>query len=215
METKTPEYVNKLVDCYNHKISEKEFIEYLVTNTELQNIFNKQLKSEKSVSFNNITEELISCYNKIGTPNEVFFDDTKTKSITGFVIHLYVEKLLGKAYFEYLSKDDQSQYVLNIITDLNCFYNADQEVEDYIKSKVLDNMPEFKKSTDAVKFAKTKLQELFICEKRMPSWAQNCEWPFDKNGVPMKFISQKKSGEKTEFVFEDKLNNRKVIVQYY
>ena len=99
---------------------------------------------------------------------------------------------------------------------MNGLYNAEKNIEEFIKNKIIDKMPKFDKSNDAIKFAKTKVKEAFICEKNMPNWAQSCEWPFDKKGNPMKFVSQKRDGDKMEYLFLDTCTNeKKVVVQYY
>jgi hypothetical protein len=54
-------------------------------------------------------------------------------------------------------------------------------------------MPQIKNLKQGVDFAKTLLKKyLPTATGKMPQWIQNCEWPLDKNGVPMTFMGSKK-----------------------
>ncbi len=210
-------YIDILLKYNNREISDKEFVDFLNAEPDLQNLFNKTLKSSFLASNDvSVVERINEDFSKIGTERETFFDKEKKKSITSFFIHQFNKQLLAKKFFKYLAKSDADDFVITELTDLRMLYNADKEVEDYIRTKIIDNMPKFDKINDAVKYAKAKVKEIFTCEKSMPNWAQNCEWPFDKSGNPMKFISSKTEGEKMELLFIDTATQgKKTIVQYY
>lgn len=64
---------------------------------------------------------------------------------------------------------------------------------------------------------RTAIKERFhlVNTKKRPRWAQGSEWPV-LGSEPMGFISQKKTGDKVEYIFEDiKTQERRVITQYY
>lgn len=207
-------YMEMLLRYNNHEINEKEFVDYLNSQEELQKIFNKALKSYLSSSDKSVVERINKDYAKIGTPQDRYSADTN-ESASKLSIRFYVKELIAKKYFQFLDKTDVNKVLVNAITDMSGLYSAEKQVEDFIKLKVLNNMPDFKSLSDAVKYAKTKVKELFVCENIMPKWAQNCEWPFDKNGNPLKFVSQKTTGEKVEYLFVDVFLKEVVVVQYY
>lgn len=104
---------------------------------------------------------------------------------------------------------------MNAVTDMSGLLDAEKDVENFIKIKVIDCMSKFNKSSDTIKYAITKTKVLFIYEKNIPNWAQGCEWPFDINENPTKFISQKRTNEKVEYLLLDTYTNeQKVVIQY-
>lgn len=208
-------FIKVLLNYNENKITDKEFVDFLNNNEELQKIFNKSLKSYLTSFDTSVVARINKDYATIGTAQDKFTADSH-RSVSSFDIHFLVKELISKKYYKFLSKEDSDNFILNAITDMNGLYNAEKNIEDFIKSKIIDKMPKFDKSNDAIKFAKTKVKEAFICEKNMPNWAQSCEWPFDKKGNPMKFVSQKKDGDKVEYLFLDTCTNeKKVVVQYY
>ena len=67
------------------------------------------------------------------------------------------------------------------------------------------------------------IKELFHIESnKYPRWIQSPEWPIGENGVPMRFVSQKRKKGKeyetilyTEFLFEDvKTGEQRVVEQF-
>ena len=200
---KEAKHLQKLIDCYNHTITEKEFVEYLKNDEKLQKIFNKELK--KFNFGDDVVPTLFESANRIGTDSEVFFDDTKIESISKFVIYDSVKKLLVKKYFGVVPKEEVDQILMIDITNEDCFYNADGNVENFIKKTILETMPKFDSYKSALKYVKEQLKEVFPCEKKMPDWLQNCEWAFSKSGKPMKFIRQEidKKDYSYNFIFED------------
>lgn len=208
-------YIDILLKYDNNKINDKEFVDYLNVNEELQKIFNKSLKSYLSSFDTSVVARINKNFSIIGTPQDKFTVDTHT-SISSSDIHFLVKQLISKKFYKFLSKEDSCNYILDEITDMNGLYNAEKYIKDFIKNKIIDKMPKFDKSSDAIKFAKIKVKEIFICEKSMPNWTQNCEWPFDKSGNPMKFVSAKQKGDKVEYLFVDtSTQDEKIIVQYY
>ncbi len=211
---KQDKYIDILLKFNNYQITEKEFVKFLNSEEELQKIFNKSLKSYLCTSDTSVIARLNEECSRIGTRKEQFTKDkTSGNSLT---IHFFAKQLIAKKYFNYLNKQDADEFILDSISDMSMLYNATKEVEDFIKLKILDTMPSFNKSSEAIKYAKTKVKELFVYENKAPYWAQNCEWLFDKNGNPMKFISQKRTGEKVEYTFiSTSTNEKKTVVQYY
>lgn len=207
-------HISKLLEFYNQYITEKEFMEYLNSDIELQKIFNHSLKSLLAPNETSIVDSMNKNFAKIGTPQEQFFQNNN-KSINAWEIHFHVEQLLAKRYFSFLDKEDANKFILLEIEN-GWLYNADQKVEAFIKTKILKDLPSFNKSKDAIQYVKTKLNELFICENKKPRWIQCCEWPFDSKGNPMIFITQKSKGEKVEYEFLNNCTKQKeTIIQYY
>lgn len=207
-------YIDVLLKYNENKITEKEFVDFLNSEEELQKIFNKSLKAYITSEDISVVNRINWEYSYIAAGKEQYTLDHH--SANRLSIHFYVKQLIAKKYFNYLNKQDADRYLLDQITGTSMLYSAEKEVEDFIKSKILDSMPSFEKSSEAIKYVKTKVKELFVCENKAPYWAQNCEWPFDKKGNPMKFISQKRTGEKVEYVFTDTVTDeKKTVVQFY
>lgn len=212
---KEEKYVDILLKFNNKQITVEEFVDFMNSDEDFQKILNKSLKSYLAPSDTSIVDRINEEFAKIGTPNEKFTADTHT-STSLFDIHFLVKELIAKKYSKFLSQEDVRKAVLIAITEMPKLYDAEKEVEKYIKTNIINKMPKFEKLADAVKYAKARVNELFVCEKGNPSWAQSCEWPSNNKGEPMKFLSQKKIGEKVEYTFVDTLTNeKKIIVQYY
>ncbi|MBO7763077.1 MAG: hypothetical protein J6T24_09795 [Clostridia bacterium] len=72
-------------------------------------------------------------------------------------------------------------------------------------------------------YRKYSLKSLFHIESnKYPHWIQEAEWPMGEDGIPMKFISQKRRKGKhyetllfTEFLFEDIKTGKQRIVEQF
>lgn len=63
----------------------------------------------------------------------------------------------------------------------------------------------------------SEIQKAFHLEKngKRPRWIQASQWPVE-DGIPLKFISQKETGDQVEYQFMDVRNQKKrVITQFY
>ena len=215
-------HIHVLLDFYYELISAKQFVDYLNTHDDLQKKFNSILK--KSIQANNgsPTEYLNLLSSKIGTPEDspLTSKDGKehlwSNSSQSFLILLYAKEFLAKSEaFPYLSQDEISDLILAEVTDNGAFYNATHQVETYIKNQIIKDMPPIKSLSAAIKYVKKQMKTHFICDKKMPQWLQSCEWPFNANGKPMVFRSQKGTAFEQQYTFYDSATGEETnIIQY-
>jgi len=94
---------------------------------------------------------------------------------------------------------------------------------DALLKEIEKSIPEDLSRTKRVKLFKNRIKETFhIDSNKYPRWIQSPEWPLGEDGVPMKFISQKRGKGKeydtmlyTEFLFEDvKTGEKKTVAQF-
>ena len=86
-----------------------------------------------------------------------------------------------------------------------------------IFEKMFEEMPSNLSKTRLKKIVKEKCKELFYLDgekKSRPYWVQDSEWPV-RDGKPLKFIKQKRSGEKMDYYFITTDEKEIVITQYY
>lgn len=101
-------------------------------------------------------------------------------------------------------------------------YIGGEEVDDLLMD-LLETLPDNLSKTKKVKLYKEQLRSLFHIESnKYPRWIQEAEWPIGEDGIPMKFISQKRKKGKsydtmlfTEFLFEDVKTGKKRIVEQF
>ena len=75
--------------------------------------------------------------------------------------------------------------------------------EDFLNEQVISKVPDDLTKSQRVAWCKTRLKELFRCEKSWPRWIQNPDWPII-NGIPLVFkkqIRDKKDEERVDFIF--------------
>ena len=101
-------------------------------------------------------------------------------------------------------------------------YIGGEEVDNLLMD-LLETLPDNLSKTKKVKLYKEKLRSLFHIESnKYPRWIQEAEWPMGEDGIPMKFISQKRKKGKsydtllfTEFLFEDVKTGKQRIVEQF
>lgn len=101
-------------------------------------------------------------------------------------------------------------------------YIGGEEVDDLLMD-LLESLPDNLSKTKKVRLYKEQLRSLFNIESnKYPRWIQEAEWPVGEDGVPMRFISQKRKKGKayetmlyTEFLFEDvKTGEQRIVEQF-
>ena len=101
-------------------------------------------------------------------------------------------------------------------------YIGGEEVDALLES-LLESLPEDLSKTKQIKLYKEKVKALFHIEQnKYPRWIQDPEWPVGEEGIPMKFVSQKRKKGKayntmlyTEYLFEDvKTGKQRTIEQF-
>lgn len=127
-------YVDTLLAFNKREITEKKFVNYLNSETELQNIY-KSLKSFLAPSDNSIVDWINKDLASIGTQQDKKIANTGESSSVAS-IHFYVKELLSKKYFNLLDKSDAKKFVLNEI-ECGWLNDASFEVEEFIKTKIL------------------------------------------------------------------------------
>lgn len=101
-------------------------------------------------------------------------------------------------------------------------YIGGEEVDDLLMD-LLETLPDNLSKTKKVKLYKEQLRSLFHIESnKYPRWIQEAEWPMGEDGIPMRFISQKRKKGKsydtmlfTEFLFEDIKTGKQRIVEQF
>lgn len=138
-------------------------------------------------------------------------------------IHYDISQLLKKAFPNYdITISDEIEkrfdFGLNVIPE----YLGGMEVSDIIDD-IIDSIPQNLSKSARIKLCKEKLRDQFHIEGRnTPRWIQEAEWPMGEDGIPMKFISQKRRKGKhyekmlfTEFLFEDVKTGKQRIVEQF
>ena len=107
--------------------------------------------------------------------------------------------------------DDVFDLYLDAIQD--CFDGP--EVQHVIEC-IIDDALQFRFKGQRKKYAQTAIKECFLLEsKKRPRWVHGPEWPMGINS-PMTFVSQKKVGDKVQFIFRDSDTEEfRVIEQFY
>ena len=106
--------------------------------------------------------------------------------------------------------DQKYDFLLDVMPKYICGEKS-QELVEKIISETTINLIEKKRK----KFIKEKIKEAFHLEgNNYPRWVQDSDWPFSKNGKPLKFISQRnKNLYVVELIFEDVDTGEKVTIE--
>lgn len=107
--------------------------------------------------------------------------------------------------------EDAFDLYLDVVKD--CYDGP--EVRELVQKIVYDAIPEKTKKARREK-ARLEIENQFhINGKNKPRWIQGPEWPMGQSS-PMEFISQKRSKEYVEYLFEDfDTKKQRLIVQHY
>lgn len=107
--------------------------------------------------------------------------------------------------------EDAFDLYLDVIKD--CYDGPEVTL---LVDSIIQSVLSLKTKKARIATAKTEIENHFhISDKKRPSWIHGPEWPMGQNS-PMKFISQKRSKERVEYIFEDfDTKEQRVIVQHY
>ena len=204
--------IKKVLKFYNKKISARHFMKFLNSNEELQKEFNKVLRYIPSNPKTETAMDWINaCYY-----GDYGFQNHFERRQRGYMVWLYVREFLAKVnYIEYLKKKDIEDIILLDALDMPAFYSADLEIEHYVKSKIIANMPPFSSISKATNYVKEEIKKQFTCDDKMPRWLQNCEWPFDENGEPLVFKKSTGSSSYKKYVFYNKYTGQEVTIEQF
>ncbi len=107
---------------------------------------------------------------------------------------------------------DAYRFAIEVIPE----YLEGGESEKYIQTHIIPLFPETMKKAERKKAIKAKIKEDFKSEKGYPCWAQESEWPMDKEGKPCTYIGKGKSeGDLRRFRFRDETTGEEVIVEQF
>ncbi len=220
-----------LIDFAEGRVSVPDFIEYSKKHPDvfdfLTNIADPKFKTtivHKKIGDNGYPQYI---------PEELPFDaklymDTELNSTGGTLgkylnIHALFSKVLVTAFPDDnitidTTLDDKFIFMLNACPE----YIEGEEVDSVIE-KVLESIPQNLSRTKRIKQFKEQIKQVFHIEgNKYPRWIQGGEWPIGEDGVPMKFISQKRKKGKaydtmlfTEFLFEDMKTGKQRIVEQF
>lgn len=166
-------------------------------------------------------------------PEELPFDaklfiDEETKTNGGTIgkylnIHDLFSNVLVAAFpHENIIIDETLHEKYCFMLDACPEYIGGEQADELIE-QLLESFPKELSKTKRIKLFKEQVKELFHIESnKYPRWIQSPEWPIGENGVPMRFVSQKRKKGKeyetilyTEFLFEDiKTGELRVVEQF-
>ena len=201
-----------LLKFYNKKMSARRFMKYLNSNEELQKEFNKVLRYIPSNPKTETAMHWINdCYNGFSS-----FQSLAERKGRHYMVWLYVRDYLAKVnYIEYLKRKDIEDIILLYALDMPAFYSADLEIINYVKYKIIANMPEFSSISKATDYVKDEIKKHFTCDDKMPRWLQNCEWPFDENGDPLTFKKSTGGSSYKKYIFYNKSTGQEVTIEQF
>lgn len=103
--------------------------------------------------------------------------------------------------------DDEQDFCLSVVGD----YLGGPEVEQLITA-ILEQHPRSMGKSKRKKAAKVAIREAFHLGNKYPRWAQEPQWPMGVHS-PMAYVSQKRDGDRVQFLFEDTDTGAQRIVE--
>lgn len=202
-------HIDTIFRFYYDVISLEEFMEYYNAQVDLQQSFDKALKSSPPDGYT-VTQWLNKIYRSEDSP---LIGGDKTKN--QYLVWLFVQEFIAKGKtVKYLSKQEVANMILSAVTAKGAFYSATKEAENYIKVNIIDTMPPFETLNKAIKYVKEQMKLHFECDSKMPKWLQNCEWAFEDN-KPMIFKGQIGDSRCAKYVFYSSVSGKEVTVKQF
>ena len=104
------------------------------------------------------------------------------------------------------------RFSIEVIPD----YLSGGDAEKYIQKHIIPLFPETMKKTERKKAIKAKIKEAFKSEKGYPCWAQESDWPMDKEGKPCTYIGKGKSKDDLRrYRFRDETTGEEIIIEQF
>lgn len=195
-----------------------DFVEMLVTDPNMYKIFDNMVPQE---AFNNEEHPFWqdNCYSQYKVDG---FDCFKVlrrlfrfdKSIGD---NLSIFSTIKRAYTFHCSDikcTTEYSDLIRLYLDSVASYYEGPEVDKHIEKIVRDSLV-FKTKKDKIKYIKSTLKKEFQITERKPYWIQEGEWPATSEGVPMIFVSQKRTGELYEYTFKHPETGELRVVEQY
>lgn len=132
-------------------------------------------------------------------------------------IHSSISSLVSKAFpNEHIVPSEKIKEKFNLMLSGCPDYIGGNEVEaSGILESLIDSLPNDLSKTSRQKLLRTKIKEMFhISGQKYPRWLQEPEWPMH-NGVPMRFLYQKKTLIGYAYVFEDIISGEKRTIEQF
>ena len=220
-----------LIDFAEGKISVPEFIEYCDVYPEILDFLTDiaDPKFKTTVVHKKVGENGCPQYIAEGLPFDAKLyinEELKRKSsLLGF--HLNIHDLFSRVLVTAFPNDNIviDETLSNKFTFMlrSCPEYIGGEEVDALLENLLESLPIELSETKRIKLYKEQIRSLFHIESnKYPRWIQEAEWPMGEDGIPMKFISQKRKRGKaydtmlfTEYLFEDvKTGKQRIIEQF-
>ena len=202
-------HIDTIFEFYYDVISLKEFMEYFNAQEDLQQSFDKALKSSPPDGYT-ATQWLNKIYQ---SKDSELVNSDKTKNT--YLVWLFVQEFIAKGKtIKYLSESEIDNMILSAVTDKGAFYSATREVENYIKTNIIDTMPGFDTLNKAIKYVKEQMKIHFKCDSKTPKWIQNCEWVFE-DGRPMIFKEQIGNTHCSQYVFYSATSGKEITIKQF
>ncbi len=204
--------MKEVFDFAEGKMNFKEFEECYQDNPEvwsfLQRIVPKDISDEKSEYRQKYKVDQsfeTNGYNVEDTltafPSGLYTEIQTRNLICDLVEYNYPEIKVKRTSFS--DKEEKTP-----LEEINLSYIGGPEVDDII-NEILEN-DSMKKSEKK----KTLKEKFHIVPRKYPRWAQEPEWPAS-GGTPMRFVSQKETGDLYEYIFEDILTKEQRTVKQF
>lgn len=220
-----------LIDFAEGRVSAPDFIKYSQEHPEildfLTNIADSKFKTtvvHKTIGENGTTQYVAE---ELPFDAKLFIDEQRKIENNSLGLHLNIHGLFSKVLVTAFPDDniviDQTLHNKHwFMLDACPEYIGGEEVDDLLMD-LLETLPDNLSKTKKVKLYKEQLKSLFHIESnKYPRWIQEAEWPIGEDGIPMKFISQKRKKGKsydtmlfTEFLFEDVKTGKQRIVEQF
>lgn len=177
----------------------KNFVQGQTGLSELQYYLNHDPKAEATLRSAQAVPPFTSCYKDA-------FDYIVGLDAQSLEDCLYAHDMLSCL----LSKNDIKYKATNKYERINDFRSKVQPkwlvVDEAILQSILSSYEESSRK-DFIKYAKSKLAEIYKINSKPPKWLQEPQWPISSSGQPLVFVEQIKSrdeqGLSCEYVFFD------------
>ncbi len=220
-----------LIDFAEGRISTPDFIKYSQEHPEILDFLTKiaDPKFKTTVVHKTIGENGMPQYvaEELSFDAKLFIDEQRKRANGSLELHLNIHGLFSSvlvtAFPDYnIVVDETLRNKHLFMLDACPEYIGGEEVDDLLVD-LLQTLPDNLSKTKKVKLYKEQLKSLFHIESnKYPRWIQEAEWPMGEDGIPMKFISQKRKKGKsydtmlfTEFLFEDVKTGKQRIVEQF
>lgn len=220
-----------LIDFAEGRITVPEFLEYCEEHIEVLNYLTQiaDPKFKNHITRRSINERGYPQYTVEELPFDAYLNLQQQLSSRGgnlgkyLNIHGLFSRVLVTAFpDEKIVIDQTLHHQYSFMLEACPEYIGGPEADALLEA-LLEELPKDLNKTKKVKLYKEQVKELFHIEQnKYPRWVQEAEWPLGQNGMPMRFVSQKRKKGKaydtmlfTEFLFEDVETGEQRVVEQF